>query len=134
MGFVDDEQDGEVAILDESLDLVLDEPEGHGPGPLGLEPQLESELSAEVGGVDQRVVQVHSPDLIGMEIVSQSPEGCGLAAARLAGEQSDGPGVDEMAQARVKLFEPRGPKELIGGEGTLEGGMGEAESRRVEAH
>ena len=36
VGFVDDEQDGEVAILDESLDLVLDEAEGHGPGPLGL--------------------------------------------------------------------------------------------------
>ena len=34
----------------------------------------------------------------------------------------------------MKLFEPRAAKELIGGEGALEGRMGEAESRRVEAH
>jgi hypothetical protein len=134
VSLVDDEQDGEMAILDESVDLVLDESQGHGPGPLGHEAHLQGKLAAEVGGIDQRIVQVNGADLVGMEIVSQSSQGGGLAGAGLAGEQSDGPGVDEIAQARVELFEPRGPKELIGGERALEGRMGEAESQGVEAH
>jgi len=108
VGFVDDEQDGEVAIFDESLDLLLDETEGHGARPRRLKPQRERKLSAEVGGVDQGVVQIQSADLVGVEVVAQSPQGGGLAAARLTGEQSDGPGVDEIAQTRVELFEPRG--------------------------
>src|SRR5829696_1037083 len=112
-----------MAIVDEPLDLVLDEAEGHSPGPLGLEPELEGELTAEIGGVDQRVVQVQSADLVGMEVISQPPESRGLAAARLAGEQSDGFGVDEIAQAGVELFEAWAAKGLIGGEGSLEGGM-----------
>jgi hypothetical protein len=70
VGFVDDEQDGEVAIFDESLDLALDETEGHGARPLRLKPQLESQLSTEVGGVDQRVVQIQSADLVGVEVVA----------------------------------------------------------------
>jgi hypothetical protein len=134
MGFVDDEQDGEVAIFDEPLDLVLDEAKGHGARPQRLKSQSERKLSTEIGGVDQRVVQIQSADLVGVEVVAQSPQGGGLAAARLPGEQSDGPGVDEIAQTGVKLFEPRGAKELIGGKGTLEGRMGEAEGRCVEAH
>src|SRR5206468_5845941 len=95
---------------------------------------LQGELAAEVGGVDQRVVQVDGADLVGMEIVAQPPQGGGLAGAGLAGEQSEGPGVDEVAQTRVQLFEARAAEELIGAEGSLEGRMGEAESRGVEAH
>jgi hypothetical protein len=68
MGFVDDDQDGEVPVFDESLDLELDETEGHGSGPLGLEPKLESELAAEVGGVDEGVVEIDGADLVGVEI------------------------------------------------------------------
>jgi hypothetical protein len=70
VGFVDDEQDGEVAIFDESLDLVLDEAKGHGTRPLRLKPQRERKLSTEVGGIDQRVVQIQSADLVGVEVVS----------------------------------------------------------------
>ncbi len=72
-------------------------------------------------------MQVHSAHLVGVEIVAQSPQGGGFAAARLAGEQADGPGVDQVAQTAVELFEPLRPKQRVGGEGAVEGRPGEAE-------
>ena len=134
VGFVDDEQDGYVAVFDEALDLLLDEAEGHGARPFGLEAECKGELAAEVGGVDQGVVQVHSAHLVGVEIVAQSPQGGGFAAARLAGEQADGPGVDQVAQTAVEFFEPLRPKQRVGGEGAVEGRPGEAEGGGIEVH
>src|SRR5207244_1580066 len=58
VGLVEQEQDGEVAFLDESLDLGLEEAKGHGPGPQGFQAEGQGDLAAEVGGVDQGVVQV----------------------------------------------------------------------------
>src|SRR5262249_22983050 len=72
VGFVDDQQDGEMSIFDKPLDLVLDDSEGHGSGPLGLEAHFQGELAAEVGGIDEGVVQVQGADLVGMEIVSEA--------------------------------------------------------------
>ena len=114
MGLVDDEQDRQVSFLDETLDLVLDLAQGQGAGPLGSQAELEGELAAEVGRVDEGVVQVDGADLIGMELVAQPPQGGGLAAAGLAGEQAEGAGVDQVAQTGVELLENGGPEELLG--------------------
>ncbi len=100
----------------------------------GWSPSLEGELAAEVGRVDQGVVEVDGADLVRVEVLSESPEGGGLAASRLAGEQADSFGVDEIAQARVELFESRTTKHLVGGEGAQERWMGEAEGLGVEVH
>ena len=107
VGLVDDEQDGEMPLLDEALDFLLDEPEGHGSRPLGLKAELEGQLAAKVGGVDQSVMQIEGADLVGVQFVAQPSEGRGLATAGLAGEDAEGAGVDQVAQTRVQLFEPR---------------------------
>jgi hypothetical protein len=90
VGLVEEEQDGKVSFLDEALDLGLEESEGHGPGPQGLQAEGEGDLATEVGRVDEGVMQVQSADLIGVELVAQSPQSGGLSAAGLAGEQADG--------------------------------------------
>jgi hypothetical protein len=99
-----------------------------------LEPELERQLAAEVGGIHQRVVQVDGADLVGVEIVAEPPQGGGLAAAGLAGEQAESLRIDEVAQPGVELVEHRWPEELVGGQGALEGRMGQAEDGGVEAH
>ena len=121
-------------FVDEALDLELDLAKGHGAGPLGLESKLKSELAAEVGGVHQGVVNIDGADLVWVEVVAEPPQGGGLAAAGLAGEQAERLRVDEIAQSRVELVERRRPEELVGGQGTLEGRMGQAEGGGVEAH
>jgi hypothetical protein len=99
-----------------------------------LSPSSKGELAAEVGGIDQGVMEIDGADLVGVEIVAQPPEGGGLAAAGLASEQADGLRVDEVAQPRMELIERRRPEELVGGQGALERRMGEAEGRGVKAH
>src|SRR5262249_31953785 len=134
VGLVEQEQDGEMSFLDEALDLSLEESEGHGAGPEGLEAEGQSEGAAEVSGVDQGVMQVEDTELVGVELVAQSPQGGGLAAAGLAGEQADGAGLDEVAQPRMQLFEHGRPEELVEREGALEGQAGQAESGGVKIH
>ena len=107
----------------------------HGPGRLGLGVRvLEGELAEKSAGLTRVLVEVDGADLVRVEVLSKSPEGGGLAASRLAGEQADSFGVDEIAQARVELSEFRTTKHLVGGEGAQERWMGEAEGLGVEVH
>jgi len=99
---------------------------------LRLEAELEGQLAAKVGAVDQGVVQIEGAHLVGVQLIAQPSEGRGLAAAGLAGEDAQGLGVDQVAQARVQLFERRRTKQLIAREGALEGQMGEAEEGFVD--
>jgi hypothetical protein len=114
VGLVEQEQDGEVSFLDEALDFVLEESEGHGARPEGRKAEGESDLATEVGGVDEVVVEVKSADLIGVKVVAQSSQSGGLSASGLAGEQADGAGVDQIPQAQVQLFEHGWAEELVG--------------------
>jgi hypothetical protein len=79
-------------------------------------------------------MQVQSADLIGVELVAQSPQSGGLSAAGLAGEQADGSGVDQVSQTRMELFEHGGPEELVSGKAALEGQAGHAEGGGIEVH
>jgi hypothetical protein len=127
MGLVDDKKDGEVPVVDEARDLLLDGTEAEGTGPVGLEAELQGKLAEEVGGVDGGVVEVDGADLLGVEGVAKAAQGGGLAGAGLAGEEADAAGVDEVGEARVELVEGGQAEELLGGEVTVEGRMGEAE-------
>ena len=131
MGFVHHEQNGEMAFLDETDDLLLDAPEAEGAGPVRLQAELEGELTEEVGGIDGGVVEVDGPDLFGVEGVAQAAQGRGLARAGLAREKAETPRLHEVFQARVQLVEGRGAEELVGREVPVEGDAVEAEEGGV---
>ena len=57
------------------------------------------------GDIDGGVVDVERADLLGMQLVAQAPQGGGLAAPGLAGEQPHGPVLDEIPQTGVELVE-----------------------------
>ena len=120
-----------MAPLDQALDLLLDGPHGLGARPERLDAQLQSDLTTEVGRVDGGVVQVEGAHLIRVQVVAQAPQGGGLAAARLTGQQPQRFGVDEVSQARVQLVQSRGGKEVVFADLALEGQVRETESGGV---
>ncbi|HBL26174.1 MAG TPA: hypothetical protein DD490_04990 [Acidobacteria bacterium] len=60
---------------------------------------LKAGTCGRVGRVDQCVVQVESADLIGVEVLSQSPQCGGLAGARALVEVAAGVIADSFAPA-----------------------------------
>ena len=113
MRLVDHEKDREVPFLYEADDLLLDGAETEGPGPVGLQAELQGELAEEVGGVDGGVVEIDGPDLLGVERIAQAAQGRGLARAGLAGEKAEAAGPHQVLQTRVQLVRKSSPKRVV---------------------
>ena len=58
MGLVEDEEDAEVTLVGEATDLLLDGAQRQGAGIGRLEAELETDLAAEVAGIDGGVVEI----------------------------------------------------------------------------
>ena len=132
LGLVEDEEDAEVALVGEATDLLLDGAQRQGAGVGRLEAELEADLATEVAGIDGGVVEIDGAYLLGVELVAQTSQGGGFAAAELAGQEAETAVLDEGTQTLVELVEPWGAEELVLLETAAEGGT--AEAVKVSVH
>src|SRR5206468_1342617 len=107
--------------------LVADLLVERGAASLGRQSHLPSYRLVEVHGIAGG--EWHVEDLVeaGMETFHRGSRGGALAAAAIAGEDSNAAHIDEMGEARLILLRARRGEELVARNVLAEGAMREAE-------